>query len=276
MVEESKLLTANPWTQFTWIEGTTSPIRQFTPDELISLLDFLETDWRGVPTGATAAKVFLWSCCRKQEIASLKWDSLRSVGDEVHFEITGKWGVERWFRIPTDVYEELLNFRTESPFVFAAYCEQIRQAHANNPGCLKKIKSNFIPSNFGRWFYQRVKQWSKNRLDGKAFVHHFRKTGLQHARRGEDINKLVAEDVRVGETVMMSSYVKETDEELRARSNRTFRRILASLNTELARRYGYTEEGSTTLEQQMAEAMNTKNWTLVSELSAKLANESSR
>jgi hypothetical protein len=65
------------------------------------------------------------------------------------------------------------------------------------------------------------------------------KTGLQHDRRGEGINREVAADARVGGSVLMTSSVKETDEELRARSNRTYRRILASLTGEVARRYGH-------------------------------------
>jgi hypothetical protein len=38
---------------------------------------------------------------------------------------------------------------------------------------------------------------------------------------------------------MMASYVKETDEERRAASNRTFARVAASLTPEVASRYGY-------------------------------------
>lgn len=98
-------------------------------------------------------KVFLWSCCRKQEVASLTWDSLRVVGKEIHFEVICKWGVERWFRIPENLYQELLALRAESPFVFAAYCDQIRQYHdQQHPGTAKAILTEFTPKNFGRWF----------------------------------------------------------------------------------------------------------------------------
>ena len=46
-------------------------------------------------------------------------------------------------------------------------------------------------------------------------------------------------DARVGESVLMTSYVKETDEQLRQASNRTFARLLASLPVDLARRCGH-------------------------------------
>jgi hypothetical protein len=45
------------------------------------------------------------------------------------------------------------------------------------------------------------------------------------------------EGAEVGEYVMMTSYVKETDEEMRQKSNRTFHRIRASLAPEFARRF---------------------------------------
>jgi hypothetical protein len=43
---------------------------------------------------------------------------------------------------------------------------------------------------------------------------------------------------------MMASYVKETDEQMRQKSNRTFSRILASLSPDVARRYGRIEVGA--------------------------------
>jgi integrase len=271
VVEESKLLTANPWSQFSWIEGSRRPIRQFDGDELLSLLTFLETRWVGVPLGAAAAKVFLWSSCRKLEVSSLTWNDLRTTGDEYHFQVIGKWGVERWFRIPPPLYRELLTSRTDSPYVFGAYNQQLRQLHANNPGCLRKITTDFRPANFGRWFYERLLEWSKSSAKGPAFVHIFRKTTLQHARRGEDINRQVASDARISESVLVTNYVKEMDEELRQKSNRTFQRILASLPTEVARRYGNAECTKTDLEHRLTAATDAKDWDLVAALSARLA-----
>jgi hypothetical protein len=60
-----------------------------------------------------------------------------------------------------------------------------------------------------------AKDWSKSNLKGPAFVHIFRKTTLQHARRGEDIARQIARDAMVSESVLMTNYVKETDEEMR-------------------------------------------------------------
>jgi integrase len=139
VVPEAKLLTVNPWTQFTWIEGTRRPIRQFDANELLDLLGFLESGWPGVPSAALAVKVLLWSCCRKLEVAGLTWDSLRLVEGQVHFEVVGKWGVQHWFRIPGPLYQEMLAGRTDSPFIFAAYVDQICRTHAKNSGCLTKI-----------------------------------------------------------------------------------------------------------------------------------------
>jgi hypothetical protein len=70
---------------------------------------------------------------------------------------------------------------------------------------------------------------------------------------------------------MMTSYVRETDEELRQASNRTFRRILASLPSEVAFRYGYVEKAATKLEEQLQAAVDAKNWQLVAQLSARIS-----
>lgn len=276
VVPEGRLLTSNPWRQFTWIEGIKRPIRQFDNDELLSFLDFLESTWDEVPVGGLAAKVFLWSSCRKLEIASLQWTSLKTIGNEVHFEIIGKWGVEKWFRIPPTLHEQLESIRTDSPYVFAAYSDQILKCHKDRPGMLRKIKAEYNERNFADWFYRRVIEWSSPHPKGRAFVHVFRKTSLQHARRGEDINRQVAQDARVSEGVMMTNYVKETDEEMRQRSNRTYYRILASLSPEVARRYGHVEVVLSVLEHQLQAAVAAKNWKLASELTAKLDAEQRR
>ncbi len=199
VVDEKKLLTSNPWNQFTWIEGTATPIRQFDAEELLGLLTQVETTWQDVPVAAAAVKVFLWSGCRKLEVAGLTWGMHRVVGDEHHFEVVGKWGVERWFRLPASLYRELESLRTASPFVFAAYTEQIRRVHADNRGCLKKVREDYTAENFGRWVYERVKEWAEKQAKGRAFLHVFRKTALQHARRGEDINRRDDDQLRQGD-----------------------------------------------------------------------------
>lgn len=55
------------------------------------------------------------------------------------------------------------------------------------------------------------------------------------------MNRQVAADARLSEGVMMTNYVKETDEQMRAKSNRMYRRILASLDLKVAQRYGHVE-----------------------------------
>jgi hypothetical protein len=104
-----------------------------------------------------------------------------------------------------------------------------------------------------------VTEWAREQGKGHAFVHILRKTTLQHARRREDINRLVAGDARVSEAVMMTSYVKETDEEMRQKSNRTFHRFLAALPTELARRYGHLQQRAAPFEAQLQAAMEAGN-----------------
>lgn len=280
VVKEAKLLASNPWIQFTWIEGKARPIRQFDNSELLSLLDYLETDWASVSVAAVAAKVFLWSCCRKSEVASLTWDAARIVGDadrpiEVHFQVVGKWGVERWFRVPSAVYHELLALRTSSHFVFAAYSEQIRLRHVDNRGCLRKIKADYDPRNFGRWVYERIQDWSAAHPQGPAYLHHFRKTSLQHALEGEDVSRRVAADAGLGEQVMLTNYTKPTDRRLRAMSNRTYRRIVLSLQPKVAERYGYIE-GDSSLEEQLLTAVALGDWRRAAELSARLGQEQSK
>src|SRR5439155_7190478 len=76
VVDEKKLLTDNPWKQFTWIEGFQRPIRQFDAAELLSLPDYLDQKWSGVTVAMLYAKVLLWSWGRREEIASLTWPQL--------------------------------------------------------------------------------------------------------------------------------------------------------------------------------------------------------
>jgi hypothetical protein len=276
VVPEAKLLTANPWDQFDWIEGRSRPIRQFDAAEITSLLDYLETSWAGVTVAPLIAKAFLWSCCRQQEVAGLCWHSLRRVGDEVHFEVVGKWGVERWFRIPVGLYQELEAIRTDSPFVFAASNEQLRRFHqgSDRPDNARRVGTEFKPQCLGDWFADRIDDWSAALPRGPAHTHVFRKTGLQYVRRGEDINRQVAGDARVSESVLMTSYVKETDEEMRQSSNRTFARILASFPAALARRCGQAEQRQGDLEERLRKAVEAKDWQAAAELTARLARQS--
>ena len=272
VVDDGLLLTENPWRKFSWIEGYEKPIRQFEAEELISLLDYLGSEWPGVTVAASVAKVCLWSWGRKSEVMGLKWEDLRVVGSEHHFKVVGKWGIDKWFRIPEPLYLELLSSRTASPFVFAAYNDQLRRFHESGrrPWMALRVAGQFQPENLGDWFYERVITWSKSLPKGPAYLHIFRKTSLQYARSGEDLNRQVSSDARLGEGVMMTSYVEETDEEMRAKSNRTFRRIAASLPPAVADRYGFVEPGIDPLRERLDAAIANRNWSLASQIAAEL------
>lgn len=271
VVPEARLLAVNPWNQFDWIEGRDRPIRQFDAGEINSLLDYLEAHWKGVTVASIMVKLFLWSACRQQEIAGLRWDSLRRVGDEVHFEIVGKWGVERWFRIPTGLYHELEVVRVGNPFVLAAYNGQLRQFHeaGPRPHNARQVSETFDPQCLGDWFADRMDDWSASLPTGHAYTHVLRKTTLQYARVGEDVNRQVASDARVGEAVMMASHVRETDDQLRQASNRTFGRIMSALPADLACRLGYCpEKPENNLEEELRRAINGRDWARAHELTA--------
>jgi integrase len=271
VVDDAKLLKENPWHQFRWIGGTKRPLRQFDARELVSFLDYLEQKWPGVSVAAAFAMVSLWSWGRREELSHLRWTSFRKVGNEHFFETTGKRGVEKWFRIPEGLCQKLQSIRTNSDFVFAAYVQQVRTFHEScgNVGLVKLVAIDFKPVAFGQWFYKRVREWSATLTKGRAYPHVFRKTSMQYARRGEDISRELAEDIRVSPSVMMSNYVKETDEEMRAKGNRVFRRILASLPPEVAARYGHVSPSA--LESQVKAALAAGDWQEVARLSSELA-----
>jgi hypothetical protein len=275
IVEEHKLLSANPWKQFTWIDGTKRPIRQFDANELLSFLNYLETKWHGMTVATAVAKVCLWSWGRRAEVMGLQWPSLRVVGDERHFEILGKWGIEKWFRVPEGLYQELVRLKTDSNFVFATYNDQLRAFHERGQRFAKArmVTAAFDPVNLGDWFHERIVRWSTSEQKGRATTHIFRKTSLQYARSGEDVNRQIAADARLSEGVMMTNYVKETDEQMRAKSKRMFARILASLPSEVAIRYGHVEVGPGNLKERIKAAATAEDWKRVAELTADLNRE---
>jgi integrase len=273
VVDERKLLDANPWRQFTWVERTKRPLRQFDAAELTGLLDHLAERWAGVTVGAAVAKVFLWSGCRREEVVSLTWDQYRPVNGEHHFDVEGKWGVRRWFRVPDGLYRDLAALRVEgSPHVFAAYNAQLRAFYESGerPAFAKVVGETFDPPRLGDWFYERVKGWAKGLPNGDAYIHVFRKTTLQYARAGEDANRRVAEDARVSEAVLLGHYVTEQDEQLRAKSNRTFERVAAALPPEVAVRYGHAVAPADPLEERFRAAADAQDWETAAVLAAEL------
>ena len=274
---EKKLLQSNPWHRFTWIEGFDREIRQFDGEELLALLDHFEANWPQVTIATAMTKVFLWSWGRRSEVASLRWSECRIVGNECHFESVGKWGVDKWFRIPEALYRELQRLKQcDSPYVFAAFSVQLRDHHATgrNPWLVSTVQKEFTPENLGEWFYRRINKWSKSLPKGAAYIHVFRKTTLQYAVSGEAALSQVAADARLGAGVMMTSYAKETDEEMRHKSNRTYARILASLPPDVAERFGYLAPKVDPLAAKLQEAIAAQNWDLAARLSAELAKRS--
>lgn len=270
VVPAERLLTTNPWNEFNWIPKPEATVRHFTGEELIDFLTYLRTAWPTVTAGELMLKVLMWSWGRRQEVAGLTWDSLRLVDDECHLFMEGKWRVEKWFRIPRPVYDELLAHRTSSPFVFAAWCDQLRTHHSNQgrADIAAKIRE-YSPETAGRWFYERVSNWS----EGEGTVHMLRKTAMRFARMGEDLNEAVARDASVTTAVMLGHYAPDYDPEMRARSNRMFRRIREGLGVDVAKAFGYEESPTEALEQRVREATLAKDWELVGRLSAELARQ---
>jgi integrase len=214
-------------------------------------------------------KLYVWSWARREQIAGLRWSDLRIVEDEFHFDTVGKWGKEWWFRIPKSVYEELLTFKTESPYVFAKLMDQIREFHATEGRkSAAKMVGDFSVYNVGRWFYEQVKKW-----DSEAYVHMFRKTSLQYARAGQDATQSLAKDARMSEGVMMTHYVKEEDLQFHAASNAMYQRLSLSMTPEVARAFGHEHSATAILEQRLRGAIGSRNWPLVVEVAKKLAKQ---
>ena len=270
VVSPEGLLKSNPWKRFTWIELPKKKSQQFKAEELLKLLQHFKKTWTGVTAAEAMLKVYVWSWARREEVAGLKWEDLRIVGDEFHFDTVGKWGVEKWFRIPRVIYDELLTFRTESPFVFGKLNDQIREFHCTEgrKSAARMVKE-FDVYNAGRWFYDRVHDWS----GGEACVHMLRKTVLQYARVGEDAARSLAKDARVSEGVMMTHYVKEEDLQHRAASNAMFQRLCLSMTPEVARAFGHEHSATAVLEQRLRQAISSRNWPLVGQIAKKLAGQ---
>ena len=129
----------------------------------------------------------------------------------------------------------------------------------------------FSPTAFASWFQARIGEWATEIGIHWATPHIFRKTALQHARRGEDLNRQVAQDAKLNVSVMLDHYVDEDADQLRHASNRTFHRILASLPIEVAVRYGHKPaDDEAELEKRLLVAAATKDWTAVADLAGKL------
>jgi hypothetical protein len=85
----------------------------------------------------------------------------------------------------------------------------------------------------------------------------------------------VAADARLSEGVMMTAYVKETDEQMRQKSNRMYQRIAASRAPEVAIRHGLVEKKSSSLKEKIQAAVAAEDWNTVAKLTAKLNRKTS-
>jgi hypothetical protein len=273
IVDAAKLLESNPWRQFTWIDGTPSKKRRFTGEELVSIVDCFETNWPGVVAATLFAKISLWLWARRAEVASLRWDSLRVVNNQYHFDFVGKWGVRKWARIPAGLFHELSKIKSDSPYVFAAYNTQIRRHYTERKRTVAahKVSEEYNPTAFADWFHAKLVDWSKTATNGHATQHAFRKTGLQFAYRGGIADSKIAADASITESVMHGNYVDDTDQELFLKSNRTFERIVASLPLKIAQRYGYLpEQEGVGLSDVLKAAIDRQDWDAVEEVLAKV------
>lgn len=265
IIPESRLLSLNPWNSFTSIEAPEPTKRHFDSGELISFMDYLENEWPGVKFAAVLAKLHFWSAARRDEVVALKWSDLRCVQGEYHFFVRGKWAVEKWFRIPDSLYKELLSIKCDSEYLFGGYGVELLAFHqrSNRPWVSQRVKKEYNAKNVGNWFYERVKDWSRSSIRGKASTHIFRKTTLQIAREGDDVNRQVAKDAAVSVRVMLAHYVEEGAEQLYSRSNRMYERIIAAMCPEVLTRFGFTETEEDRLRAEIARGMKYGDWSSV-------------
>ena len=176
--------------------------------------------------------------------------------------------------MPSNLHDALAGISYDSPHDFAAHADQLRQHHLHGPYSHynRLISTPFVARNRGDWFYRQLVEWSESLPGGHAHTHIFRKTSLQYARSGEDLNREVAKDAKLSESVLMTNYVQETDEEMRRASNRTFNRILSSLGPVIATRYGQPirKKSREELEAELIGLTAEKNWAEVARIAAEL------
>ena len=149
----------------------------FSAGELLSVLDYFEHQWPGVDSLAPTVKTALWTWARVAELANLSSGSLRIVDQESHFEIVGKWGVERSDRIPDGLLYDLQRLRTSNRFVFAAYNQELRSFYLsrNQSRFAERVGAAFSPTAFASWFQARIGDWATEMRIHWATPHIFRR-----------------------------------------------------------------------------------------------------
>ena len=184
VVAESKLLTLNPWKNFTWIDGTEPKKRHLNDEELLSLLDYFEQRWPTVVTVTLFAKISLWMWAEgpKRPVYAGKTCALWGMSITLTLSVSGASGNGR--ESLTALYQDLLKVRTDSPYVFAAYNEQLKRHYRQcpNPHTAKTIGPRFDPELLYRWFHIKMRKWAEETGRERASHHAFRKTALQTAR----------------------------------------------------------------------------------------------
>ena len=83
-----------------------------------------------------------------------------------------------------------------SPYVFAAYTEQLREHYRRGPypQTAKIVGAEFDPELLYRWLHTKIRKWADVMGRERASHHSFRKTGLQTVKRGDNRNEEVAKD----------------------------------------------------------------------------------
>jgi hypothetical protein len=166
-----------------------------------------------------------------------------------------------------------------SPYVFAAYNEQLRTHYSNrnNTAAANKVGECYNPTAFADWFHGKLVEWSRTAPNGHATQHAFRKTGLQLAYRGGIADAKIASDASITEAVMLDHYVDDTEEELSLKSNRTFERIVGSLALKVAERYGYIpEQEGASVNELLKAAIERQDWQRARELLEQLSDNGHR
>jgi len=139
------------------------------------------------------------------------------------------------------------------------------------PGQEKSVNEEFSSEALGWWFNQKLKFWATKNKREHASHHSFRKTALQFASIGEDSSEAVALDACITRSVMVRHYVDDNDPKLRGKSNRTFYRLIAGLNAEVAKRYGYeVDSDDLGMVVRLQSAIGIRDWQAVKDVAEKL------
>jgi len=187
-------------------------------------------NWKFVaacPLVSLFAKASFWSRGRIEEMSELRWEWIDKSGYLSIPDDMGKWGKGKVIRLPAALLSEIRSFRSESPYVWAGYAEQLRQFHRNegHHASAHKIK-DFNPQRLRILFQKWIGAWSKENAKGVSH-HTFRKTGLQFSREGQlrSFEGEYAKHTNVSLGVADKHYTSETEKLERLRADIAYRNI---------------------------------------------------